>query len=69
MAHEPANPRLPSTETVILLQTHVPQNRLPCSVEGCDRPRLARGACNIHYYRARRAYLRQQREATSGSSA
>ena len=26
-----------------------------CSVEGCDRPVLARGLCGPHYHRARRA--------------
>jgi transcriptional regulator with XRE-family HTH domain len=28
-----------------------------CSVEGCDRPVLARGLCGPHYHRARRARL------------
>ena len=60
---------LPPDEVTIVLRPHVPQNQLPCTVEGCTQRRLARGVCNAHYRQARRAYLRQQREgAARGSS-
>src|SRR5579863_8497577 len=26
-------------------------NHYPCSIEGCRKPRLAKGLCQMHYYR------------------
>ncbi|GAA4964978.1 hypothetical protein GCM10025792_03990 [Pseudonocardia tropica] len=41
----------------------LPQNRLPCPVEGCIKPRRTRGLCANHYLRALRA---EKRRAAAG---
>ena len=55
---------MPPGQTVIVLTERELEKDKPCTVEGCEDNRLARGLCNAHYRRARRAL---KKNATPGS--